>query len=217
MNKRLTEIVFILDKSGSMAGLEADVIGGFNSMLAKQQMVDGEGYITTVLFDDDFELLHDHLDVKGVGPISEKEYVIGSTTALYDAIGITIQKIINIQRKTAEEYQAGKVVFIIITDGKENASRKYSAAVIKEMIEYQKERYGWEFIFLGANIEATYTARKFGITPDKAQDFHADKQGIKLNFKVMSETITSLREGSEIPKNWKEEIEKDFKSRKVKK
>lgn len=172
MKKGLTELVFILDKSGSMSGLETDTIGGYNSMLAKQQAVEGECRITTVLFDNNYELLHDRIDIRAVSPISEKEYQIGGSTALLDAIGRTIHKIGNAQKHTANEYRAEKVMLVIITDGEENSSREYSAKRIKQMIERQKSRYEWEFIFLGANIDAVETAGRFGISADRAQNPH---------------------------------------------
>lgn len=165
MKKGLTELVFILDKSGSMSGLETDTIGGYNSMLQKQKEVEGECYITTVLFDNNYELLHDRIDIRAVSPITEKEYQVGGTTALLDAIGRTISKIANAQKHTADDYRAEKVLFVIITDGEKNSSREYSAEKIKAQIEQQKTKYGWEFIFLGANIDAVQTASRFGIDP----------------------------------------------------
>lgn len=214
MKKGLTELVFILDKSGSMSGLEKDTIGGFNAMLKKQKALEGECYITTVLFDHNYQLLHDRIDLKGVREITEKEYEVGGTTALLDAIGRTINKIKNAQKNTAEDYRAEKVLFVIITDGEENSSREYSLGKIKGLIEEQKKEYGWEFIFLGANIDAVETAGQMGISPDRAQDFHADGEGMELNFQVMSEAVTKYREEAAIPKDWKEEIQKDYQNRK---
>ena len=211
MKKGLTELVFILDKSGSMGGLETDTIGGYNSMLAKQQEVEGECHITTVLFDNNYELLHDRIDIKAVSPISEKEYQVGGSTALLDAIGRTIHKIGNAQKHTADDYRAEKVMFVIITDGEENSSREYSAERIKAQIERQKEKYGWEFVFLGANIDAIETAGRFGISADRAQNYHSDSEGIELNFRVMSEVVAEYRECSEISKGWNNEIQKDYK------
>ena len=213
MKKGLTELVFILDKSGSMGGLETDTIGGYNSMLAKQQEVEGECHITTVLFDNNYELLHDRIDIKAVSPISEKEYQVGGSTALLDAIGRTIHKIGNAQKHTADDYRAEKVMFVIITDGEENSSREYSAEKIKAQIERQKEKYGWEFVFLGANIDAIETAGRFGISADRAQNYHSDSEGIELNFRVMSEVVAEYRECSEIPKGWNNDIQKDYKKR----
>lgn len=214
MNKKSTELVFILDRSGSMSGLESDTIGGFNSMLARQKEIEGKCYITTVLFDNDYELLHDRIEIQAVKPISDKEYFVGGSTALLDAVGRTINKIGNAQRNTAADYRADNVLFVIITDGQENSSREYSMRRIKEMIERQKSKYDWEFIFLGANIDAVETAGRFGIAADRAQDFHADSEGVELNFRVMSETVACYREKSEMPIDWNEEIKQDYHGRK---
>jgi uncharacterized protein YegL len=213
MQQGLTELVFILDKSGSMSGLELDTIGGYNSMLAKQKAVEGECRITTVLFDHDYELLHDRIDIRAVGPITEREYFIGGSTALLDAVGRTIHKIGSAQKHTAEDYRAETVMFVIITDGYENASRRYSADRVKQMIEHEKVNYGWEFIFLGANIDAVETAGRFGIAADRAQNYHADSDGVELNFRVMSDTIATFRTSAAMPPNWSEEIEEDYKRR----
>ena len=214
MKKGLTELVFVLDKSGSMSGLEKDTIGGFNSMLAKQKEVDGECLITTVLFDNGYELLHDRIDICAVSPITEKEYSVGGSTALLDAIGRTINKISNAQRHTADEFRAENVMFVIITDGEENASREYLSDKVKAQIQRQKEKYGWEFLFLGANIDAVETARHFGIGADRAVNYHSDHEGTQLNYEVLSEAVSAVRCSVPLGTNWKKRIDEDFNSRK---
>ncbi len=213
MKKGLTELVFILDKSGSMAGLESDTIGGFNAMLAKQRELEGECRITTVLFDHRYELLHDRIDIRAVSPMTGKEYRVGGNTALLDAIGRTIQKLAGVQKNTAEEYRAEKVMFVIITDGQENASQEYSSPKVKEMIRLEKEKYGWEFVFLGANIDAVETAGRFGIAPDRAVDYVPDGAGTALNFQMMSETVAAFRETGAVPAAPLEAIRRDMKVR----
>jgi len=214
MKKDLTELIFILDRSGSMGGLESDTIGGYNAMLKRQMEAEGSAYITTVLFDDEYELLHDRINLKGVKPITEKEYFVRGTTALLDAVGKSIQKIVNVQRNTSDDEKAEKVLFVITTDGLENASREYSYTKVRAMIEKQKSRYGWEFIFLGANIDAVSEAEKFGIDSSRAAQFHNDKDGIELNYKVVSEAICELRSSKTISRDWKREIDVDYKKRK---
>ncbi|MEH7385136.1 vWA domain-containing protein [Bacillus sp. JJ1521] len=208
-----TELVFILDKSGSMSGLEADTIGGFNSMLKKQKKAEGEAYVTTVLFNHHYELLHDRINVKGISPITEEEYEVSGTTALLDAIGFTIQKINKVQKHTSKEERAEKVLFVITTDGMENASCEFTGEKIKKMVQHQKEKYDWEFMFLGANIDAVSTAAEFGIDEDFAVDFHADEKGTLLNYQMVSEAVTNLRSGKKIDRSWKEEIERDYNRR----
>ena len=213
MKKNLTELVFIIDKSGSMAGLEKYTIGGYNAMLEKQKKVDGECILTTVLFDHGYELLHDRVDIRAVRPITEKEYYVGGSTALLDAIGKTIHKTGMAQKNMKEEYRAEKVMFVIITDGYENASRQYSAEHVKRQISRQKEKYGWEFIFLGANIDAVETAGRFGIDADRAVDYVPDSMGTALNFKMMSETVASYRKCGCVPTECLDAIRKDMKKR----
>lgn len=213
MKKGLTELVFILDKSGSMSGLEADTIGGYNSMLKKQQAVEGECCVTTVLFDNNYELLHDRIDIKAVTEITEKEYQVGGSTALLDAIGRTIHKIDSAQKHTADDYRAEKVMFAIITDGEENSSREYSAEKVKKQIEKQKSKYGWEFVFLGANIDSVQTAGRFGIAPDRAIDYLADSEGTNLNFKAMASAVATFRETGTIDEACFEDIREDMKRR----
>lgn len=216
MKKGLTELVFILDRSGSMAGLEKDTIGGYNALLKKQKEESGEAIITTVLFDERYELLHDRIDVKGVAPITDKEYFVRGSTALLDAVGLTIDKIGNAQKNTAEKQRAEKVMIVITTDGLENASRKYSYRKVKEMIEHQKEKYGWEFLFIGANIDAVEEAGKFGIEEDCAANYNADKIGINILYNEVSEAISNLRNGrlNERKSMWKDNINKDYQNRK---
>ncbi|MCD4714757.1 MAG: hypothetical protein K8R73_15885 [Clostridiales bacterium] len=214
MKKNLAELIFILDRSGSMSGLESDTIGGYNSMLKKQMDSAGEAFITTVLFDDEYELLHDRINLKGVRPITEKEYFVRGTTALLDAIGKSIQKIINVQRNTSENEKAEKILFVVTTDGLENASREYSYAKIKAMIEHQKSKYGWEFIFLGANIDAVSEAEKFGIDSSRAAQYHNDKEGIELNYKAVSDAICELRSSKTLSSDWKSSIDEDYNKRK---
>lgn len=209
----ITELVFILDRSGSMSGLEQDTIGGYNAMLEKQKNVEGQARITTALFDNNYELLHDRIDIRAVSPITEKEYYVGGSTALLDAIGLTINKIGNAQKHTAEAYRADKVLFVITTDGMENASREYDYSKIKAMVERQKRKYGWEFIFLGANIDAIDVAGRFGITPDRVQNYHSDSEGTKLNFAVTAQAIASFRDTGVVAENWGDEIQKDYERR----
>ena len=213
MKKGLTELVFILDRSGSMSGLESDTIGGYNALLDKQKKENGECIITTVLFDDKYELLHDRINVKGVLPITDREYYVRGCTALLDAVGKTISKIGNAQKNTADSEQAEKVMFVITTDGMENASREYSYDKVRAMIERQKSCYGWEFIFLGANIDAIETAALFGISADRAVNYNADGKGTQLNYEVVSETVSCLRNSQTISADWKRRIDEDYKTR----
>ena len=213
MKNNATELVFILDRSGSMAGLERDTIGGFNAMLKKQKEVEGECRITTVLFDNQINILHDRLDIQAIGSLTEKDYQVGGSTALLDAIGSTINKIGNVQKHSSHEHRASKVLFVIITDGEENSSREFSSQRIKKMIEHQMKKYNWEFIFLGANIDAVETSKMYGIRPDRTQNYHADAKGVNLNFDVMSKTVANFRMNANIDEDWKEQIEKDFEDR----
>jgi len=218
MKTNLTELVFILDRSGSMGGLESDTIGGFNSMLTKQQAEPGECRITTVLFDNQYEVLHDRIDIQAVSQITDKEYFVRGNTALLDAIGRTINKIGGVQKNTAEDYRADKVLFVITTDGMENASREFDYDKIKLMIEQQKAKYSWEFIFLGANIDAIDVANRFGVAKNRAQNFHNDSEGIALNYCVLSETVASFRaapSGASLDDDWSADIQADYKKRGV--
>ncbi|SKA87736.1 hypothetical protein SAMN05443428_10849 [Caloramator quimbayensis] len=213
MKKGLTELVFILDRSGSMSGLESDTIGGFNSMLEKQKKEEGQALVTTVLFDDKYELLHYRIDIKNIMPLTEKEYYVRGTTALLDAIGKTINKIVNEQKSLQEQERAEHVMFVIITDGMENASIEFSYEKVRQMIEHEKSKYGWEFIFLGANIDAISAAERFGISRDKAANYNADSKGTLLNYEVISETISCFRTNHKISKDWKRRIDEDFEKR----
>ena len=213
MKNEMTELVFILDKSGSMAGLEKDTIGGFNALVEKQRQLQGDVRVTTVLFNQSYELLHDRISLKGISTLTEDDYEVGGTTALLDAIGSTVQKIANAQKRTMEEERADKVMFVITTDGMENASCEYNYKKINEMIAMQKQKFNWEFIFLGANIDAVATARQFGVEEEFAVEYHADPEGTQLNYQVLSEAVSSFRTGKSIDRNWKKDIEKDYKSR----
>ncbi|MCL1829943.1 MAG: VWA domain-containing protein [Oscillospiraceae bacterium] len=212
----MTEVVFILDRSGSMSGLESDTIGGFNSMLLKQQQLPDECRLTTVLFDDRYELLHDRIDIKAIAPITEKEYYVRGSTALLDAIGKTIGKIVGVQNSTDRVYRAEKVMFVITTDGMENASHEFSYDKVKSLIKHQQESESWEFIFLGANIDAVQEADRFGIAANRAQRFHNDCRGIATNYSSINDAIVSFRMmevGEKLSDDWKEEIALDYSSR----
>ncbi len=213
MKKDLTELVFILDKSGSMSGLETDTIGGFNSLLEKQKKEKGDAFITTVLFDNNYEVLHDREDIRQVNPITEKEYFVAGSTALLDALGRTINRIGKAMSETHEQNRPSKVMFVIITDGYENASREFKYSQIKRMIENQKSKYAWEFIFLGANIDAIATAAQFGIREDKAVNYNADTDGMRFSYSAISSAVSKFRTAGEVDACWKEEVEKDFNKR----
>ncbi len=216
MKTNLTELVFILDRSGSMGGMESDTIGGFNSMLKKLQAEPGACRITTVLFDGQYEILHDRIDINAVSPMTAREYFVRGNTALLDAIGKTIHKIGSVQKNTAAEYRADKVLFVITTDGMENASRQFDYEKVKSMIERQKSRYGWEFLFLGANIDAKEVAGRFGVAPSRAQNFHNDSAGIALNYREVGKAISNLRAapmGAKLAEDWGAGIQEDYRRR----
>lgn len=213
MKKNLTEIIFILDRSGSMSGLEADTIGGFNSMIEKQKKADGEAMISTVLFDNVSEVIHDRVSVLDFQPMTDKDYTVRGCTALLDAIGGAIHHIGNIHKYARAEDVPEHTLFVITTDGMENASRHYNAERVKQMIERQKARYGWEFLFLGANIDAVETARHFGIGADRAVNYHSDSAGTQLNYEVLSEAICAVRGSVQLGADWKKRIDEDFESR----
>lgn len=214
MKKNLTEIIFILDRSGSMSGLESDTVGGFNAMIEKQKKEEGEALISTVLFDNESKVLHDRVEVQKIERMTEKDYSPGGCTALLDAIGGAIRHIGNIHKYARHEDVPERTIFVITTDGMENASRYYTVEEVKRMIARQKERYGWEFLFLGANIDAVETARAFGIGEDRAVNYHADAQGTQLNYEVVGAAIRRFRRRKPIQANWKEAIEADYEERK---
>jgi len=216
MKETATELVFILDKSGSMSGLEDDTIGGFNAMLKKQQAIEGGCLVTTVLFDDGYELLHDRIDIQAVKPMTQEEYCVGGCTALLDAIGKTVNKIAKVQRQIAEDTAKEKVMFVIITDGMENASREFSAKRVKQMIGKQQERHGWEFIFLAANIDAVETAGRYGIRADRAQNYHADDEGTEVVYAAVGAAMAGYRSCAGLSPSWNAEIDRDFLGREAK-
>ena len=214
MKKNLTEIVFILDRSGSMAGLEDDTIGGFNAMIEKQKREDGEALVSTVLFDNDCEVIHDRVDIQRIEPMTRNEYYVRGCTALLDAVGGAIHHIGNVHKYAREEDRPEKTLLVITTDGMENASRKYSYDRLKAMIERQKEKYGWEFLFLGANIDAAKEAARFGINADRAANYHADHMGTGLVYETVSEAICQVRQCSTpLSVDWKEKLDKDYQKR----
>ena len=214
MKKNLTELVFILDRSGSMAGLEKDTIGGFNSMIARQKAAEGDALVSTVLFSNESKVIHDRIDVRRVEPLTERQYVACGCTALLDAIGGAIHHIGNVHKYAREEDRPEHTLFVITTDGMENASRPYSSDRVKQMIERQKTRYGWEFLFLGANIDAVETAGHFGIDAARAVNYHSDSEGTALNYEVLSETICAVRCSQPLGSDWKKRIDEDYKRRK---
>ena len=213
MKKNLTEIVFILDRSGSMAGLEKDTIGGFNAMLEKQKAEEGEAYISTVLFDNESVVIHDRIPLDRIPKLTEKEYYVRGCTALLDAVGGAIHHIANVHKYAREEDRPEKTLFVITTDGMENASRRYTYDKVKQMISRQKEKYGWEFLFLGANIDAAREAARFGIGADRAANYHADHQGTAVIYDAVCETVCDFRASRPMAAGWKKRIDEDFKKR----
>ena len=213
MKKGLTEMVFILDRSGSMAGLETDTIGGYNSMLEKQKALEGEALVYTVLFDHESTVICDRMPIAEVPEMTEEEYFVRGCTALLDAVGGAIHHIGNVHKYAREEDRPEKTIFVITTDGMENASKAYTYGRVQKMIKRQTEKYGWEFLFLGANIDAKAEAGRFGIDEKRAVKYHSDKKGTALNYKVVGEAIAELRCCSAISDDWAEEIEEDFEKR----
>ena len=214
MKKNLTELVFILDRSGSMAGLESDTIGGFNSMIEKQKRAEGDALVSTVLFDNFSEVIHDRVNIADIRPLTENEYSVRGCTALIDARGGAIHHIGNVHKYARPEDVPEHTLFVITTDGMENASRRYTLGEVKSMIERQKEKYGWEFLFLGANIDAIATAQGFGIGADRAVNYHSDGAGTQLNYEVLSDAISAVRCSAPLSSGWKTRIDEDFKRRK---
>ena len=214
MKKNLTELVFILDRSGSMAGLEGDTIGGFNSMIEKQKAEPGEAIVSTVLFDNASEVIHDRLPLDKVPEMTRKEYYVRGCTALLDAVGGAIHHIGNVHKYAREEDRPERTLFVITTDGMENASRRYDYRRVREMIERQKEKYGWEFLFLGANIDAAKEAARFGIRAENAVNYHADHRGTGLVYEAMNVAVHSVRQSQPLGSDWRASIDEDFKKRK---
>ena len=213
MKKNLTELVFILDRSGSMSGLEDDTIGGFNAMIQKQKAEPGEAFVSTVLFDNESIVLHDRVDIQRVAPMTREDYWVRGCTALLDAVGGAIHHIGNVHKYAREEDRPEKTLFVITTDGMENASRKYSYGRLKGMIERQKEKYGWEFIFLGANIDAAKEAARFGIGADHAANYHADTLGTAVIYEAVNEAVCCARSARPMTADWKRRVDEDFKNR----
>ncbi|MEF2836965.1 MAG: hypothetical protein U0N82_04515 [Oscillospiraceae bacterium] len=214
MRKNLTEIVFILDRSGSISGLEADTIGGFNSLIRKQRAEEGEAIISTVLFDNFSEVIHDRVPLDKITEMTRKDYYVRGCTALLDAVGGAVHHIGNVHKYAREEDRPEHTLFVITTDGMENASRRYSYEEVRRMIQRQKEKYGWEFLFLGANIDAAKEAARFGIHADRAVNYHCDSEGTALNYEVVAETICDFRACRPIQADWKQRIDEDFRKRK---
>lgn len=209
----ITEIVFILDRSGSMGGLESDTIGGFNAMLKKQKQEEGKAFVTTVLFDHECFTLHDRLPIEQVPKMTSKDYTVRGCTALLDAIGSTIEHIQSIHRYARKEDVPARTMFVITTDGMENASKRFSGSSVKKLINQQKKK-GWEFLFIGANIDAIATARDFGIESDRAVNYHADAQGTHTVFQAVGKAVSQMRACAPLQASWSEEINEDYKARK---
>ena len=214
MKKNLTELVFILDRSGSMAGLEADTIGGFNAMTQKQRKEPGEALVSTVLFDNETQVIHDRVPLEKVPALTQKEYYVRGCTALLDAVGGAIHHVGNVHKYAREEDRPEKTLFVITTDGMENASRRYTYDKVKAMIEHQREKYGWEFLFLGANIDAAREAARFGIRADRAANYHADHIGTEVIYEAVSEAVCQVRScAAPLSADWKRKIDADYKGR----
>ena len=212
-NNNITELVFILDRSGSMSGLESDTVGGFNTMLEKQKKQNAPCYVSTVLFNHTSEVLYDRVKLGEVQKMTEENFFVGGSTALMDAIGGAIHHTGNIHKYIRPEDVPANTMFVIMTDGMENASRRYSSEQVKQMIERQKKRYGWEFLFIGANIDAVETAGRYGIDADRAVNYHADKEGTRVVYQSVATAVCSVRANKELRADWSEEIDKDYQGR----
>lgn len=210
----MTELVFILDRSGSMSGLESDTIGGFNSMIERQKKESGQALVSTILFHNESTVIHDRLPLEEVARMSEADYCPQGCTALLDAVGDAIHHIGNIHKYARREDVPERTLFVITTDGHENASSRYSYDKVKAMIRRQQEHYGWEFLFLGANINAAAEAKRFGIQEDRAVRFHCDRSGTALNFQVIGEAVSSVRACQPLSADWKQRIDEDYNARK---
>lgn len=213
---QLTEVVFILDRSGSMHGLESDTIGGFNSMLAQQKNGEGRAIVSTVLFDDESKVIHDRQSIDTIAPMTDRDYQVRGCTALLDAIGGTIHHIGNVHKYARAEDRPNKTLFVIITDGMENASTRYTHDKVKYMIERQREKYGWEFMFLGANIDAITEAARYGIKKEMAANYICDERGTALNYSAVGVVLGSMRANRPLTKEWRSEIDQDYMKRKRK-
>ena len=213
MKKNLTEIVFILDRSGSMSGLEADTIGGFNSMIEKQRKADGEALVSTVLFDNMSEVIHDRVNIHDIKPMTDRDYTVRGCTALLDAIGGAIHHIGNIHKYARPEDVPEHTMFVITTDGQENASHRYTSEQVKKMIERQKEKYGWEFLFIGANIDAVETAARYGISRDRSVNYNADGEGTHILYESVAKAVCNVRASAPLSADWSEEINADYQRR----
>ena len=214
MNEKLTDMVFILDRSGSMSGKEQDTIGGFNSLIEKQKKEEGDCLVSVVLFDHEIKVLYDRIPLQNMKIMTEKEYFTRGCTALLDAMGGAIHHIGNVHKYAREEDRPAKTIFVITTDGLENASRKYTAEKVRSMVQHEQDKYGWEFLFLGANIDAVETARYYGLKEGHAVRFHNDKKGIDLNYTIVSETVADFRKTGTVKDDWCAEVKKDFEGRK---
>lgn len=213
MKENLVELVFILDKSGSMSGLEKDTIGGFNSLIEKQKLESGEAIVSLVLFDSKINIVNDRVNLKEVKPLTDKEYTPSGCTALLDAVGMSINRIRNVQSNLKEEDRPSRTLFVITTDGYENSSREYTYSVIKKLIDLVKEKEKFEFLFLGANIDSAEEAEKLGIDKDYSVNYINDAKGLKVNREVLCMTVTNVRKNKKITREWKKEIESDFNNR----